>query len=198
MRPALHAGQGAATQRRLDEGQVRDELLRGEAGIGTEGDLDERPGRSRYAGVSEHDFIRTVREGGRSSMGDASFTRRREELVNRDGAAMGVVEGLATHYCADYERCPYRGQSLGCPGAGTYSPDDPTIVATAWRPDGSRPFPCGAVLHVCGGAGCLVGTVQDACPGCGWTTLDLSEAAFERVCGDLARGVCAVSVYEQD
>jgi hypothetical protein len=41
---------------------------------------------------------------------------------------------------------------------------------------------------------CIMVVRQDSCPGCDSDLIDLSEAGFERVCGDLSRGVCEVRV----
>lgn len=107
----------------------------------------------------------------------------------RDPGLSGGTSFTVTHYGASYNGSP-----LGCTGR-LYSSGDPSIVATAWRPDGSRTFPCGTVLRLSGPSGTILGVVQDACPGCGWYHLDLSEAGILAVCGGY--GTCTVQVTEE-
>jgi hypothetical protein len=70
-------------------------------------------------------------------------------------------------------------------------PNDPTIIAVGTARDGE--WGCGAFLSVCGAAGCITGTRQDSCPGCGRYHIDLSEAGMGRVCGADA-DVCDVTI----
>ena len=86
------------------------------------------------------------------------------------------MDGWATYYGESYN-----GQPLGC-GTGLYRSEDDSIAASAWRPDGSRAYECGARLRITGPGGSHVVTVQDACPGCDWNIIDLSESANRRVC----------------
>lgn len=109
-----------------------------------------------------------------------------------DQAAPGGIEGSVSYY---HPR--YIGGPLGC-GGGAYDPGDVSIAASAWRADGSRAFACGAVLIVCSGLGCIRVVVMDACPGCAWNRLDLSEAGFRILCGELSRGVCGVRIERVD
>lgn len=96
-----------------------------------------------------------------------------------------AVEGHVTHY-GD----AYNGYSLGC-GFGPYSSDDPTIVAVG--PAREAEWPCGARLEVCGPGGCIVAMRKDGCPGCGPSTIDLSEAGLLKVCGP-GTGACRARI----
>ena len=87
-----------------------------------------------------------------------------------------IIQGWATHYGESYQ-----GGVLGC-GSGYYDTANPDIVAVG--PSRYADWPCGTQLRVCGPAGCLITTRQDACPGCGPFLLDLSEAGNKLVCGD--------------
>ena len=99
-----------------------------------------------------------------------------------------VVHGWVTHYGYQYEGLP-----LGC-GYGPYRSADPTIAASAYDlSTGARPYQCGQQLEVCGDNACQVVVVKDACPGCGWNQLDLSESAKLIVCGQLHDN-CGVSI----
>ena len=115
-----------------------------------------------------------------------------QPVLHGAGVLSGAVDGFATHYGAHYEGSP-----LGCTGQ-PYRSADPTIAASAWRPDGSRAYECGDVLEVCGPGGCAVVTVVDACPGCWWdretgaSTIDLSEAGSALACGTPSS--CAVTI----
>ena len=95
------------------------------------------------------------------------------------------MPSLVTHYGE-----AYNGNVLGC-GTGLYSSDNPTIVAVGPERDGE--IPCGTLLHICGGGGCIVAQRQDACPGCAPILFDLSESAFSAVCG-VPTGVCEATV----
>lgn len=97
-----------------------------------------------------------------------------------------IIGGRVTHYGESYNQKP-----LGC-GTGSYSSDDAGIIAVA--PGRYGEWPCGTVLRVCGAAGCIVGTRQDACPGCARNQLDLSEAGIAIVCGSVEVGTCAVTI----
>ena len=68
---------------------------------------------------------------------------------------------------------------MGC--GGVYSSNDITIMAVS--PARYREWPCGTRVQVCGPAGCIVVTRQDACPGCYANLVDLSEAGNAAVCG---------------
>lgn len=116
------------------------------------------------------------------------------------GGASGVmpagppIVGKASHYGSSYEN-----QWLGCglyinqAGDNLYHSADPTIIAVA--PAQYREWPCGTTLRVTGPAGSIVGIRQDACPGCSGNWIDLSEAAFLRVCGaPYLMGICEVSI----
>ena len=90
-------------------------------------------------------------------------------------AAIGaLISGHATSYGASYN-----GHSMGC--GGVYSSNDVTIMAVS--PARYREWPCGTRVQVCGPAGCIVVTRQDACPGCYANLVDLSEAGNAAVCG---------------
>jgi len=93
--------------------------------------------------------------------------------------------GYATHYGSQYN-----GQPLGC-GAGLYASDDPSIVAVG--PANFRDWSCGAVMRICGPAGCLIAVRQDSCPGCTTNVVDLSESGLELVCGYSA-SACRVTI----
>jgi len=95
------------------------------------------------------------------------------------------VPATATHYGSDYN-----GRPLGC--GGTYWGTDPSIAAVG--PSRYSDWPCGTPLLVEGPAGSAVVTRQDACPGCGANTIDLSEAASTLVCGRPV--TCQVSISE--
>lgn len=96
------------------------------------------------------------------------------------------MEGWITHYGERFNQ-----RTLGCYGYGPYSSEDPTIVAV--NPTMYESLPCGTLLELCGPGGCLIAARKDSCPGCRPNGFDLSEAAFEAVCGD-ADGVCTASV----
>ena len=103
------------------------------------------------------------------------------------GAAQpGAIAGWVTHYGESYQ-----GQSLGC-GTGVYRSDDPTIIAVG--PARYGEWPCGTHLRICGPAGCIEATRQDACPGCSANVWDLAEAGFGAVCGPEASGSCEVTI----
>jgi hypothetical protein len=89
-------------------------------------------------------------------------------------ASGAVIQGQATAYGP-----AYNGQKMGC--GGVYSSDNPTILAVS--PARYAQWPCGTQLQVCGPAGCLIVTRQDACPGCYANLVDLSEAGNAAVCG---------------
>jgi hypothetical protein len=89
-------------------------------------------------------------------------------------AAGALISGHATSYGASYN-----GHSMGC--GGVYSSNDITILAVS--PARYREWPCGTRVQVCGPAGCIVVTRQDACPGCYANLVDLSEAGNAAVCG---------------
>ena len=86
-----------------------------------------------------------------------------------------LIDGQATAYGPSYN-----GQVLGC-GTGYYDSNDMTIMAVG--PARYREWPCGTNVQVCGPAGCIVVTRQDACPGCYANLVDLSEAGNAAVCG---------------
>ena len=123
-----------------------------------------------------------------------------------------------THYCRNYEDCPYADQPLGC-GTGVYDPYDPTIVAVG--PSRYVEWPCRTRLRVCsqlretGGDAnatapgvedvgvlhelrCISVVRQDSCPGCGPYLVDLSEAAFEALGFTLEQGVGRVTVERME
>lgn len=85
------------------------------------------------------------------------------------------ILGWATHYGESFN-----GGVLGC-GSGHYDSNDLSIVAVG--PSRYDEWPCGTRLRVCGPAGCITVTRQDACPGCSENVIDLSEAGNEMVCG---------------
>jgi hypothetical protein len=95
--------------------------------------------------------------------------------------------GWATHYGESFT-----GGVLAC-GTGYYQPTNATILAVG--PSRNGDWPCGAMLHVCGPAGCTTVTRQDSCPGCGPNVLDLSEAGNELVCGAPPH-TCRVTMQE--
>ena len=98
----------------------------------------------------------------------------------------GRIQGRVTHYGESYN-----GQELGC-GTGVYRSDDVGIVAVS--PVQYSAWPCGTMLRVCGGDGCIDGSRQDACPGCERYQLDLSEAGITIVCGSEEVGTCPVTI----
>jgi hypothetical protein len=98
-----------------------------------------------------------------------------------------VYEGLATHYGVQYN-----GSIMGCMGE-PYSSDNETIIAVGAVHNAE--WPCGTQMRVCGLAGCIVGSRQDSCPGCGAYHLDLSEAGIMLACGDQAH-VCRVGIEQ--
>ncbi len=123
---------------------------------------------------------------------------QRAELQRPDGAYLGLsgvdpqpiragelIHGYATHYGISY-----RGRSLGC-GSGSYQSENVSIVAVS--PARYAEWPCGTMFKVRGVSGEFVGTRQDACPGCGANTIDLSEAGLAQACGPEA-GSCAVTI----
>lgn len=115
------------------------------------------------------------------------------------------VSGEVTHYGA-----AYNGGTMGCQhtaesrarvienggyGDRIYRSGDPSIAASAYDlTTGARPYPCGTVLSVSGPAGRIFVVIQDACPGCGWYHLDLSEEGITRVCGGLGKCQVRISV----
>jgi hypothetical protein len=96
-----------------------------------------------------------------------------------------AIEVQATHYGVSYA-----GNTMGC--GGIYDPNNPTIVAVG--PARYREWPCGTALQVCGAAGCIVVTRQDACPGCHANVIDLSESGNSLVCGG-APHTCRVTIH---
>lgn len=107
-------------------------------------------------------------------------------LASSAAAQQPEASGRATHYGVSYH-----GQRMGCPGAGRYSTYDPTIIAVP--PSRYAQWPCGTALVVSGPGGTIIGTRQDACPGCdaAGVIVDLSEEGHRRVCGV---GTCWVTV----
>jgi len=122
----------------------------------------------------------------------------------------------ATHYCRDYEDCPYTGSGMGCTGQ-PYDPYDPTIVAVG--PSRYAEWPCGTRFRVCAQGNAnrsgapldgakKVGNVPsvqcvdvvrvDSCPGCSHYLVDLSEAAFEALGFRLEQGVGRVTVERSE
>lgn len=131
-------------------------------------------------------------------------TRVTERVGNTARAVPGSgVAGEVTHYGASYN-----GNTMGCQqtaesrariiesggyGDRIYRSGDASIAASAYDLNtGARPYGCGAVLSVSGPVGEISVVVQDACPGCGWYHLDLSEEGITRVCGGLGR--CQVRI----
>ena len=104
-------------------------------------------------------------------------------------ASVGEARGYTlTHYGAHYN-----GQSLGCQGAGLYSSSRMDLVAVG--PPLYSTYPCYAPITLCGDTGvCLNLTRLDSCPGCGSSLIDTTEAVFIRLCGNLDRGVCPVTI----
>lgn len=143
-------------------------------GVGNDNESNLEPGVQLR---SETSSIRIQREG--RGGGEGAVPEPPQEVRN-------AVAGKVTHYGESYN-----GQPLGCTGR-PYSSSDATIAASAWRPDGSRPYRCGQLLYVAGPAGGITVTVQDACPGCAWNHIDLSESGIEAVCG--GRFTCAVTI----
>ena len=72
-----------------------------------------------------------------------------------------------------------------------YDSSNPTIAAVAW-PARDLEWPCGTSLEICGPGGCVEAMRVDACPGCGYNTIDLSEAGSAAVCGEV--GNCEVTI----
>lgn len=100
-----------------------------------------------------------------------------------DPAPGPATLGQVTYYARSFAGGP-----LGC-GGGRYDPADPTIAATQ-----NGAWPCGTRLQLTGPAGVQEVVRRDTCGGCGPTHLDLSEAGFRRVCGELRIGRCAVTI----
>ena len=73
------------------------------------------------------------------------------------------------------------GNAMGCAPYAPFNPQDQTVIAVG--PAQYDEYPCGTPLEVCGQAGCITGSRQDSCPGCGSYHLDLSRAGFTAVCG---------------
>lgn len=101
-------------------------------------------------------------------------------------ATADVFNGIATAYSDSLA-----GNMMGCNGAGPFSPADTSVIAVS--PAQYAQFPCGTVLEVCGAAGCITGTRQDSCPGCGPYHLDLSRAGFNQVCG-VTSSSCSIRI----
>lgn len=107
-----------------------------------------------------------------------------------------AIQGAATHYGAGYQ-----GSRMGCAGAGSYDTANPRILAVAPHHYEPRPgyehWPCGTMFEItgpCGTSACTLVTPRtDSCPGCAPSTIDLSEAGLQRVCGS-ASGVCSVTI----
>lgn len=97
--------------------------------------------------------------------------------------------GEITHYGESFN-----GQSMGCPGAGLYWSNDPTIAAVPWPSRGSE-WPCGTRFTVTGPAGSVEVIRTDACPGCGYYGLDLSESGMLQACGYLGRCQVTITVH---
>jgi hypothetical protein len=82
------------------------------------------------------------------------------------------------------------GNTMGC--GEVFNPLDPTILAVGYALDTT--VPCGASLQVCGSTSvCLTMVRKDTCPGCPGTDVDLSRAAFDRICGTTASR-CTVTI----
>jgi hypothetical protein len=86
------------------------------------------------------------------------------------------------------------GNTMGC--GEVFNPLDPTILAVGYALDTT--VPCNAAVQVCGTATtvCLSMVRKDTCPGCPGTDVDLSRAAFDRVCGTTASR-CTVTIKKQ-
>jgi hypothetical protein len=105
-------------------------------------------------------------------------TRTPEPVTQSQSASVAAVGALISGHATSYG-ASYNGHSMGC--GGVYSSNDITILAVS--PARYREWPCGARVQVCGPAGCIVVTRQDACPGCYANLVDLSEAGNAAVCG---------------
>jgi hypothetical protein len=82
------------------------------------------------------------------------------------------------------------GNTMGC--GEVFNPLDPTILAVGYALDTT--VPCGASVQVCGATSvCLTVVRKDTCPGCPGTDIDLSRAAFDRICGTTASR-CTVTI----
>jgi hypothetical protein len=207
--------QAGAQQLEVGVGAVRERMLRGATGSREEGDVD----GGRGMGAPRARAFSGERPANKEELQQLRGVVSTDGGERPDAGGDRVsIEGRATHYCRTYTDCGYAGQPLGC-GGGVYDPYDPTIVAVG--PARYAEWPCGVQLQVCArglevprmGSGekgpgafakqgrdemsvvrCITVVRHDSCPGCGPYLIDLSEAAFEIVCGDLERGVCAVSI----
>lgn len=92
---------------------------------------------------------------------------------------------------ATYYHPSLHGNQMGCFRGDTYNRYDADIAAVS--PTISYHYPCGATIIVSGPQGTIQVTRRDICPGCRANHIDLSEAAFEQVCGPLSRGRCRVT-----
>ncbi len=82
------------------------------------------------------------------------------------------------------------GNTMGC--GEVFNPLDPTILAVGYALDTT--LPCGASVQVCGSTSvCLTMVRKDTCPGCPGSDVDLSRAAFDRICGTTASR-CTVTI----
>lgn len=116
--------------------------------------------------------------------------------AEKSGEAHGVIgpaptygpriHGRATHY-----GWSYHGQRMA--NGQPYSSYDPSIVAVG--PARYAQWPLGTVLEISGPAGVIETVVQDRCPGCSATMVDLSEAGSSAVCGGSPM-TCSVSIRE--
>jgi hypothetical protein len=97
----------------------------------------------------------------------------------------GTVTGSATPYHSSLA-----GNVMGC--GEVFNPADPSVVAVGYGLDTA--VPCGTSLQICGATSvCITAVRKDTCPGCPGNDIDLSRAAFDRVCGTTASR-CTVTI----
>ncbi|KAI9472145.1 MAG: RlpA-like double-psi beta-barrel-protein domain-containing protein-containing protein [Benjaminiella poitrasii] len=108
-------------------------------------------------------------------------------LVKAAGKLLSML-GTGTYYdvAAGYGSC------------GKMNSNDDMVVAVNYlqMENGANPNKnphCDKSVKIIGKTGkAVVARIVDTCPGCSSGSLDMSSALFEKVCGDLALGVCQI------